>query len=88
MELIIGFILIVLGTLGTALSRQLTDECKAWTPWLTKYLINRATRKLREEERDRFEEEWLPISMNCPGRSANHCCVRFSLRCPKDIVRH
>ncbi len=67
MELIIGFIVIVIGILGTALSRQLTDECKAWTPWLIKYFINRAINKLHEEERDRFAEEWLAHVNELPG---------------------
>jgi predicted PurR-regulated permease PerM len=67
MELIIGFIVIVLGILGAALSRQLTDECKAWTPWIIRYLINRAINKLPDEERVRFEEEWLAHVNELPG---------------------
>lgn len=67
MELIIGFIVVVLGIFAAALSRQFTDEFKAWTPWIIKHLVNRATRTLPEEERNRFEEEWLAHVNELPG---------------------
>lgn len=67
MELIIGFGLAVLGIIGAAISRQLTDECKAWTPWIVKRLIRRAVHKLSEEQQGRFEEEWLAYVDEIPG---------------------
>jgi len=60
-EVIIGvMILAVVGIFfGAVLSRQLTDEFEAWTQWIINHLVNRAVRRLAEEERSRFEEEWL-----------------------------
>ena len=70
MELIMGFIVAVLGILAAVLSRQLTDEFKAWTPSIIKHLVNRAVRRLPEEERSRFEEEWLAHVNELPGEVA------------------
>jgi hypothetical protein len=67
MELIIGFLLAVLGIIAAAVSRQLADEFKAWTPWVTKLLIRRAVRKLPDEQKDRYEEEWLSHVNEIPG---------------------
>jgi hypothetical protein len=67
MELIVGFILVVLGIFAAALSRQLTDEFKAWTPWVIKHLVNHAVRRLAEEQRSRFAEEWLAHINELPG---------------------
>src|ERR1700751_4821393 len=67
MELILGVILGVLGIIAAAVSRQLTDEFKAWTPWITRRLIRRAARRLPDEQRDRFEEEWLSHLNEIPG---------------------
>jgi hypothetical protein len=67
MELMIGFIVAVLGIFAAALSRQLTDEFKAWTPRIIKYLVNRAVHTLAEKERSRFEEEWLAHVNELPG---------------------
>jgi hypothetical protein len=67
MEPIVGFILAVLGIFAAVLSRQLTDEFKAWTPWIIKHLVSRAVRRLAEEERNRCEEEWLSHVNELPG---------------------
>lgn len=67
MELIIGFIVAVLSIFAAALSRQLTDEFKAWTPWIIRQLVNCAVRRLGEEQRTRFEEEWLAHVNEIPG---------------------
>jgi hypothetical protein len=67
MELIIGLGLAVLGIIAAAASRQLADEFKAWTPWIIERLIKRAVRKLPEDWRDRFEEEWLSHIHETPG---------------------
>jgi hypothetical protein len=57
----------VLGIFGAAISRQLTDEFEAWTPWLVNYLIQRALRQLPENQRKRREEEWLSHVDEIPG---------------------
>jgi hypothetical protein len=67
MELIFGFVLAVLGIIAAAVSRQLADEFKAWTPWIIGRLVKSAVRKLPEDCRDRFEEEWLSHIHETPG---------------------
>ena len=67
MELIFGFVHAVLGVIAAAVSRQLADEFKAWTPWIIGRLVKRAVRKLPEDCRDRFEEEWLSHIHETPG---------------------
>lgn len=37
----------------------LSDEARAWLPHLARWLVRSAVRRLQEEERDRYEEEWL-----------------------------
>jgi Bacterial sugar transferase len=66
--MIIGVIVTVVGIFAAALSRQLTDEFEAWTQWIIKHLVNRAVRTLAEEERSRFEEEWLAHLNELPGK--------------------
>jgi hypothetical protein len=67
MGLMIAVVFAVLGIIGAAISRQLADEFKAWTPWVIHRLVARAVRKLPEEQRDRFEEEWLSYVDETPG---------------------
>jgi lipopolysaccharide/colanic/teichoic acid biosynthesis glycosyltransferase len=66
-ELIGLFFIAVLGIIGAAVSRQLTDEFKAWTPWLIDYLIQRAVRQLPENQRTLREEEWRSHINQIPG---------------------
>jgi hypothetical protein len=65
--LIGGLFLALLGILVTAISRQLADEFKAWTPWLIGHIIRRAVCQLPENERERFAEEWQS-HVDDPGR--------------------
>ena len=53
--------------MGAALSRQLTDEIKAWTPWIVERLVWIAIAKLPQNERDRFHEEWRSDIQDTPG---------------------
>ena len=46
MALIMAVGLFLLGVLATALSQQLTDEFKAWIPWIVKHLVRRAVARL------------------------------------------
>jgi lipopolysaccharide/colanic/teichoic acid biosynthesis glycosyltransferase len=64
------FFLAVLGIFGAAISRQLTDEFKAWTPWLVNYFIRCAVRQLPEDMRTRYEEEWRSHTDEIPGEVA------------------
>jgi hypothetical protein len=67
MELIGTIVLAILAILGAALSKQLTDEFKSWTPWITNRLILRSISKLPEEYRERLEEEWRGDVEETPG---------------------
>jgi hypothetical protein len=60
--------LAVLGIFEAAISRQLTDEFKAWAPRLVSYLIQRAVRQLPENQRKRREEEWRSHVDEIPGK--------------------
>jgi hypothetical protein len=66
-ELIGIGLLAVLGLLGAAVSRQLTDEFKAWTPRIIESLIRHAVRKLPDDQRERFGEEWRSHINETPG---------------------
>jgi hypothetical protein len=57
----------ILWLLGSAFSRQLTDEFKAWTPRLTDWLTQYAVRKLPKNQRERFAEEWHSHINDTPG---------------------
>jgi hypothetical protein len=70
-SLVVAAVLWVLGAilwvLGAAFSRQVTDEFKAWTPWLTDRLTRYAVRKLPENQRERCREEWRSDINDTPG---------------------
>jgi hypothetical protein len=53
--------------LGSVLSRLLADELKSWTPRIVDYLIQRATRNLPQDQRERFDEEWRSHINETPG---------------------
>ncbi|MGA8610701.1 MAG: sugar transferase [Xanthobacteraceae bacterium] len=67
MELVWIIILGILGLLGTAISRQMTDEFKAWTPWIIRHIIDCAVRMLPKNRRERFAEEWPSHVNDIPG---------------------
>jgi hypothetical protein len=58
---------LVLLILVNAISRQLVDEFKAWTPWLTRKLITVGACILPEAERARLIEEWASHIDEVPG---------------------
>ena len=60
-------VLAALAVLGAALSKQLVDEFKAWTPWIIERIVRRAIRGLPEEYRERFGEEWRSHLSEVPG---------------------
>jgi hypothetical protein len=57
----------ILSVVAAALSRVLSDECKAWMPSLAKWLIRRAVAWLPEDQRERYAEEWLSHINEIPG---------------------
>jgi hypothetical protein len=67
MTAVLWIIAALLWLVGSAFSRQLTDEFKAWTPRLTAWLKQRAVRKLPEGQRERCAEEWGSHINDTPG---------------------
>ena len=67
MELIGAIVVALLAILGTAASRQITDEFKAWTPACVRYLIGCAVQQLSKDQRGRFAEEWSSHVSEVPG---------------------
>lgn len=50
-----------------AMSRQASDEFKAWTPWLTRHLLYRAVKKMPLDMAERYNEEWASHIAETPG---------------------
>jgi Bacterial sugar transferase len=67
LALITTIALAVLATVGAVISRQLSDEFKAWSPWIVRKVIQRAVRQLPENKRQRFAEEWQAHVNEIPG---------------------
>jgi sugar transferase EpsL len=67
MGVILAAALIVVALLWRIVSAILTDELKAWTPTLVDRLIQSAVRRLPEEQRERFAEEWPSHVSEVPG---------------------
>src|SRR5690349_15378191 len=67
MELIWIALVAILGVIGAACSRLLADETKAWLPWLTEWLIQRAVSRLPDNDRPRRDEEWRSHVNDTPG---------------------
>jgi hypothetical protein len=57
----------ILGVVAAALSRLLAEECKAWVPCFTKWLIRLAIAGLPEDQRERYKEEWQSHIDEIPG---------------------
>jgi hypothetical protein len=65
---VIGAILVgIAGILAAAFSKQVADEFKAWTPRLTAVIVRCALRRLREDQRGRYAEEWQSHIEETPG---------------------
>jgi hypothetical protein len=57
----------ILGIIAAVLSKLLADECKAWMPCFTKWLIRHASALLPEDQRERYKEEWQSHIDETPG---------------------
>jgi hypothetical protein len=55
------------GLLAAAMSRLLSDELKAWAPWIIEHLICFAVRRLPARYRKRLSEEWRSHIAGVPG---------------------
>jgi hypothetical protein len=67
MELMWIIAVAILGVTGAAISRQMTDEFKAWLPRLLERIIDLAVCTLPEDQRQRFAEEWRSHVDETPG---------------------
>jgi hypothetical protein len=71
MELIFAVLASLLVALGglllATMSRLLSDEFKAWAPWLIEHLICFAVRRLPARYRKRLSEEWRSHIAQVPG---------------------
>lgn len=68
MGVIVAISVIVASVVGAAFSQLLSDEFKAWMPWLVEQLIRRAVLRLPAELRERFGEEWRSHVVEIPGQ--------------------
>jgi hypothetical protein len=67
MGVIGGLRLLVDGILSAVLSRQLTDELKAWMPWIIEQIVRRAVSRLPRGQQERLGEEWRSHLNEVPG---------------------
>jgi lipopolysaccharide/colanic/teichoic acid biosynthesis glycosyltransferase len=67
MGLIVAICFAVLAILAATASRMIADDFKAWAPWIVRYLIRRAVRRLHKNQRERFAEEWSSHVNEIPG---------------------
>jgi hypothetical protein len=65
---VIATAVVLMSIFGAAFTQQLTDEFKAWTPWIVERLIQRAVRRLPIEMRERLDEEWRAHIDEIPGQ--------------------
>ena len=66
-NLLIAFILIIGGILGSAFAKILADEFKAWRPTVVHRLIGIAASLLSGDDRERYQEEWSAYVEEVPG---------------------
>jgi exopolysaccharide production protein ExoY len=59
--------LAMLGIFGSALSRLIADDVRAWVPRLVVLVIARAVQNLPVDKRERYHEEWLSNVSELPG---------------------
>jgi len=68
MGTLLAVLVIIQTVLTSAFSQQMADEFKAWTPWLTRRLIDRSVSKLPAELQERYREEWSSDVQDVPGQ--------------------
>ena len=58
----------VIGLILAAFANLLSDEFKAWQPWIVKKTISLAVSWMPSKERDRWHEEWTAYCIEVPGQ--------------------
>ncbi len=82
----ITYLTVIGSILAAALSKQLADEFKAWVPWLTRRLIDRAVSALPEQRlKDRCGEEWTSYIADIPGEIGKIVAVLGFLRAAEQM---
>lgn len=78
------------GVMGAVLSRQLSDEFKAWTPWIVDRIVRFAVSRAPPDLRKRLDEEWRSHLAEIPGDlgkllvAVGFVCASFELeRAPR-----
>jgi len=67
MGIVTAFILAIVAVIGGAISQILSDEFRAWTPWIVNFLIRLAVCRLPKDLHERFYEEWHAHIDEIPG---------------------
>src|SRR5262249_27367021 len=70
MAVITAIAVFMIGVFGSFLSKQMSEEFKAWTPWWLRHLLAFAITRLPEHYRERFAEEWPSYIKEIPGEMA------------------
>ena len=73
--------------LVATLSRLMAEDFKAWVPRLTRHAIQRAVRKLPNDQRDRLAEEWTADVADTPGDLSKLIFACGFMRASRKIVR-
>ena len=70
-HLIIAQVLALVGVafavFQSVMGKLVADECKAWTPRLTEWLIALAAKRLPQDQRGSYEKEWRSDVSDIPG---------------------
>ncbi len=78
---IVGFIIDVV---RAVLARHLGDELNEWLPWLTRHLVESAVRRLPNDLKERYGEEWNAHLNEIPGGFAKLvAAIGFSIAARK-----
>jgi hypothetical protein len=63
----LSWVFILVMIVAPAVSRQLSDELKAWLPWLIRWLTERAVRRLPVDAQEHGSDEWPAHIDEVPG---------------------
>jgi lipopolysaccharide/colanic/teichoic acid biosynthesis glycosyltransferase len=73
--------LTMLGIVAAVLKALLTDEARAWLPYLARAFVRAAARRLPVEHHERYEEEWLAEVEAYSDRPLSAVVRAVGLRC-------
>jgi hypothetical protein len=85
MGTLLAVLVIIQTVLTSVFSQQMAEEFKAWTPWLTRRLIDRSVLKLPAELQERYREEWSSHVQEVPGEVGKLFVAAGFLRAASDM---